>query len=445
MRSLCLGVCLAVWGVFLGGSAQADTWYLLYGHTGEIVPVSAKNNKAFTDFGTPTEVFSSNGMTFNLFYEDVRQGLGTGFDGSNGALARQRVREVLDTVADTLNETGSLDILFKVSLTSGSSFLGRAGTYYSVAPVFQTGLAFDRLQQGSKPAPNLEEINVEMDFGFNYNFTTAPTLFGQVDFSSVLLHEFTHGLGIASLANSSGQSAIGNDAFTQWNARIGVGQGGSPIWAGSPAAFVGNAANLTSQNLFYTGTQGNALYNQGVRPPIFAPASFSSGSSISHWATGQMVGGAVMEASIASGVDRREYSPADVGALIDIGYSNAAIPGEIAPTIYISGRAQIEEGDTLSLGVVPAAFTITDYQWYKDGAPLPGEENPSFSIPAITLADSGIYRVEVTGSSKAVSTFSEPHTVTVFPLGALPLGAGIALAGLVMGIALAGATTFRKP
>lgn len=280
--------------------------------------------------GPATDSFTANGITFNIWYQDVIDGSGFGFDdASNGAARRARLADTLTYAADVLNETGTLDIYVRPSLNSGASFLARAGTYFSGTPGFQTGSAFTRIDSASKPFINTEEIYVEVDFhaSFNWYSGTGNPGGSQYDLQSVLLHEVTHGLGILTLSEADGTGALQNadntyatfDSFTETS-------GGTRLWSGSPPSLQVAQSQLTSENLFWNGTNGVTAYNQsGTRPGIYAPNPFESGSSLSHWDTGNILGpDAVMEHAIAFGVANREYAPLEIGALKDIGWSNAA-------------------------------------------------------------------------------------------------------------------------
>lgn len=71
------------------------------------------------------------------------------------------------------------------------------------------------------------------------------------------------------------------------------------------------------------------------------------------------------------------------------------------------------EGSSTTLAVIAVGTEPLSYQWFKDGAPLPGATNRVFEIPALQLAEAGSYRVEV--SNTAGVTLSDPGIVTVQP------------------------------
>jgi hypothetical protein len=280
--------------------------------------------------GAPTIVLTPNGSTYNVWYLDIINATGNGFnDPVIGDEARARLQEVLTYVADVLNQPGTLDIVIEESDTAGNGALASAGTFFTGSAGFQNGTAFSRLSTGTKPFDGFEELFVTVDFGFPWNVGQADAEGEEFDLASVLLHEITHGLGVISLATNMGMPDPSGNTFTNWDAMMQTG-GGTNLFTGDPPAFNGglDISVYTSNNLFFAGSNAIAVYDQGgLRPGIYAPNPFESGSSISHWDTGNIVGGAVMEHAIAPAVTRRAYADFEIGALVDMGWTNAAVPG----------------------------------------------------------------------------------------------------------------------
>ena len=283
--------------------------------------------------------FTTNGITFNIWYLDLINNTTDGFgDATDGATRQTRLTEVLTYIASVLNETGTIDIVVEESETDGSGFLASAGTLNPCADGFWGGATLFRLVNGSKWfSDTTEEIFMTVDFGWTWYEGSGTNPGDQFDLLSILLHEITHGLGLVSLTDSAGVSLffpVGNcggsvSTFTTWNSKV-VTSGNSVLWSGNTPSLQVNVSELTSDDLFFNGTNATSLYNQGgTKPGVYAPASFVQGSSISHWDTGSIVGSAVMEHAIAPGVERRSYSPVDIGALIDIGYTSAAEPNAL--------------------------------------------------------------------------------------------------------------------
>lgn len=308
--------------VFLAFSGNAETIYRYSPATGAI-PATEK----VLPGGPPNDTLTRNGLTFNLFYMDVQNNTHTGFanDAATGPNAQSRLKEVLQYIADTLNAPGTLDLVVLESETDGIGYLAYAGTYFSGAPGWQPGASLYRLTNGSKPfGDTYEEMYMAVDFGRPWNLSTDPPGGGQVDFMSVVLHELTHGLGFVSLSDNTGVSLIAPNVFSFFDQKIVRRSDTAPLFSGSPPGFTANPADLTGGNLAWSGAAAYARYAQGVAPGIYAPATWAQGSSLSHWNTGNIVGGAVMEHAIVVGAMRRQWAPVDIGALIDIGYAGIA-------------------------------------------------------------------------------------------------------------------------
>lgn len=350
---------LAVALVMLTSSiAFAETIYRVAPHAD--VPVLAKDSaeKTLPNGVSPNLVVNRNGVKFNVWFEDIIDNNNKGFDSPvDGPAARARFEDALKYVADVINESGELDILVEVSLTNGTGALASAGTYYSNAAAFQDGSTLTRLKSGAKPFTNTEEIVCRVDFGYDWNFGTGDPANNEADFQSVLTHELTHGLGFASLSSSNGNSQIPG-VFTRLDQQMRRRTGNKVLFSGNPPSFVGVGSDLVSNDLFFNGTQANILYAQPTRPGLFAPSPFQLGSSLSHWDTNNIVGGAVMEHAISFGEQHREYAPVDIGGLVDIGYVNAADPNASPANLSVSPSGTVNLGSS-SIGVAKTQnFTI---------------------------------------------------------------------------------------
>lgn len=326
MRIRDYGMGLALLGLSVWAGAEPIVFYAP--HAGIIVRDSDEKTMPG---GAPTEVLTTGGITFRLFYTDIINSSGVGFDSpSVGANARARVNDTLTYLADVLHEQGTLDILFNESINdSGSGTLASAGTYYPGANGFFGGSTLARLHDpgDQKPFSNVEEIAVSVNFGKNWNFSSSPAVSPQYDFQSVLLHELTHGLGFASLSDNTGTSRffsqLSTKTYTIFDTLLRRRTGNVTLFSGSPPTFQVGASNLTSNDLSFAGSEAGQAYQPNPAPGIYAPSIFSQGSSLSHWDTNNIVGGAVMEHAIASGENHRAYSAVDLGALRDIGYLDA--------------------------------------------------------------------------------------------------------------------------
>jgi len=308
---------LAVAGV---STAPAANIVRVVPHTGEV--------SVLTDLPRPKQKASPNkftipgGATFNITYQDV----GSGFnDPTLGAGRRAVLEAVLTYVGTTLDVNGVCDILVETSQSDGTGALAAAGTYRFENDGYAAGFAFEHLTNGAVDPDlgnNLEDIFVQVDFGYVWNNTTGPVSVGQFDLYSVLLHEVTHGLGIASLSASNGSSVTVGTLATFDNQLHAV--GGAKLWDAS-LVFAGVPLTGGDNTIEFRGLNAQADYSNGVTfPRINTPASFLPGTSMAHWQpSAPTPSTAVMVPAISPNTERRVWHPFEIGALEDLGYSVA--------------------------------------------------------------------------------------------------------------------------
>ena len=327
---------------FFPSTSQGEQLIYFEPHTGFSEVVDTENPGKYAKLpGPPHAVIGGIGpsraggnLTFIVTYADVILNNGIGFDHpSLGAIRRDTAEAVLNYINVVLGETtgATIEIDFNESETDGVGFLAFAGTLYTASTGFSNGLAFLHITTGPDPSPPDPDIRVTVNFGFNWNSDRGTPALSEFDLFSVLLHEYTHGLGYANLTDAAGLSAISGTnpgkygVYAQLTERDDAGPVGTgsstAIWTGA-GSFSGLVADLTGDALVFVGT--NAVTAFGSNPRINSGSPFMSGSSLSHWDFA--VGSAVMVPGIPAGFKKRKYSAFEIGALIDLGYSSAAAP-----------------------------------------------------------------------------------------------------------------------
>lgn len=171
----------------------------------------------------------------------------------------------------------------------GSNVLGAAGATsgfrnFPGAPeqnVFYPVALANKLN-GSDLGTDLPDIFCSFNSTINWYFgTDGNTPSGQYDFVTVVLHELCHGLGFFSSVQVDGDQAsygildspIIFDTFIE--------NGAETLLTSLPTPSVEVLQFATSGNLFWNGAEGASGYT-GSLPPLYAPTSFSQGSSVSH-------------------------------------------------------------------------------------------------------------------------------------------------------------------
>jgi hypothetical protein len=214
-----------------------------------------------------------------------------------------------------------------------------------------------------------------------YGFGTPGA--NEIGFTTVLLHEITHGLGFASLVNpTDGSKASGNDdifsnnlfdlatglnfndgAETNQNREDAAISGTGLLWSGSNANT--NAVGLLTDG--FNDVDGDGTFESGDKIEMYAPGAIESGSSVSHFNT-DAAPNELMEPSYTEGQD-------DLGLALyllqDLGWSSTAnsvpeitavdqtVAEEDNIVVDISTWGSDDDNDALTYSVTACATNIT--------------------------------------------------------------------------------------
>lgn len=291
------------------------------------VPAKKLQKTTWYPDGVTLEVFYTSYITFNIAYSDPSD---TGFNDPAHPNRKRCLESALTYISNILRTVGTIDILVEVSEYDGAGAIAFAGSY-----VFENQTTFSRcfsqlrLLNGTKPVPNISEIQLTVDFGRNYyedpdNTTPASD---QLDFLSVLIHEFTHGFGFLSFVKEDGRTPTTSDnkyLYTVFDKFIY--KGTLALFAGSPPAFQGVSDDTTCNQLVFKSEHiTNYFGNDGLA--IYSKTPFLNGTSLNHWDPDRTgIINAVMNPRYTSGTTIRQYALADLCALKSIGYSNIQLP-----------------------------------------------------------------------------------------------------------------------
>ena len=247
---------------------------------------------------------------------------GTGSDStirSSGRLRRHTLHAILTYAGSFLDEPGSADILVSASQYDGSGPLAVAGPYVQMEIGFQPGFVWEHLTTGIDPSPNSSDALVTLDFGYRWNDDGDAIAPNEYDLYSVLLHELTHALGLFSVVGSDGRSVLLNSGdaglFSVADGLLARGSNGEDLYLSGGQV---NAAptDLVSGDVVFAGPSTTSAF--GAPVPVYTPARFEQGSSLSHWDVDD--DDAVMLPRLDRGIEKRRYLPWEVQLLADLGY-----------------------------------------------------------------------------------------------------------------------------
>ena len=270
--------------------------------------------------------------------------------------------------ASTISSTVPITIRACWADLGSTSILGYSGGYYvyknfSGAPYSNTYYASSLANalSGTDLGPGAFDMHITYNTNFGWYFgTDANPAPGTMDFVTVAAHEIAHGLNFSGSAKySSGIGSYGIDGYPMvYDIFMRDGSGNLLTNYTSPSSALGNL--LTSNNLWFHGS--NAMEANGEnRVKIYAPTSWSSGSSYSHldYNTFSSTVNKMMVFAISSGSAIHNPGPVTTGLLKDLGWQGAvSIPSGVL-------ASDGEYGDKVIISWNPSA-NATSYQVFRN-------------------------------------------------------------------------------
>ncbi len=176
------------------------------------------------------------------------------------------------------------------------------------------------------------DMYITYSSSFNwYTGTDGNTPSREYDLVSVAAHEIAHGLNFAGWMNYSGGSALyGYNGYPSIYENFLESLNGSKLTSYSnPSTALGSL--VTSNNLWWDGPNANAA-NGGSRVKIYAPSSWSPGSSYSHldYSTFSGTANSLMVYAIGSGSSQHNPGPVTKGILKDMGWTIQGTPEAVS-------------------------------------------------------------------------------------------------------------------
>ena len=261
-----------------------------------------------------------------------------------------------------------------------------ANTVFPLALAEQ--LTNQEIMDGSLPSTDIiATFSSTANFYFGLDGNTPG---GQVDFVSVVLHELGHGLGMLGFARVDDETTpteglLRNSGFVNvWDQFI---ENGTPADITSftdPSAAL--LSEFTGNNLFCNGPIAMAQ-NGNVKPSTYAPFSFSTGSSYSHWDENTYPPGdlnSLMTPFISPGEAIHSPGLVTLGFMEDMGWS------------ICGGTLKVNDFNVNSLKISPNPFTSSV------SISLPEGMGENFQIEIIDMNGRTIKSVEKTTKNNSI-------------------------------------------
>jgi hypothetical protein len=176
---------------------------------------------------------------------------------------------------------------------------------------------------------SMKDIRIIMNKNYTFYYgVDGKTPNGKHDYLTIMLHEITHGLGFFAQCGQNGAysytTSTGGGAGTPFpgafDRQLCKGLDGALL----PDLNQSERAALVISNNLYAGAPSSHLLeaNEGVRVKIYAPTTYNSGSSTSHW-DNSVTFPTFMKYSIGSGASNalHTFNDRKIGLMLDIGWT----------------------------------------------------------------------------------------------------------------------------
>lgn len=367
-------------------------------------PASTSTTTAGNGNCTITGAQSTIQLNFNSGFDDATAiaAVGGNLGTTVGAQRKLSFIKAGEIIADQVNSSQTLimDADFAgLSCTTNTAVLGSAGATTNTGNVnpmpdaavlntfYPIGLinAMGNADYGAGISDVTAQFNshigntgcLQASNGWYYGYDAPPSNY--IGFTTVLLHEVTHGLGFASLVDASGAKPSGlDDIFSNnlysklnsvnWSNAAGLSNAQRAASAISGDGLLWDASNVNTQaiGVLTAGFQDNdssSSFTSGDRVQMYAPNPVESGSSVSHFDT----------AAAPNELMEPQYTAGQMGLglalylLKDIGWSISAAASNTAPVMTAVDQSTNED----------TAKTIDASSWATDAD---GSDTLAFTV-----------------------------------------------------------------
>jgi len=337
--------------------------------------------------------------------------------------AKNQVQDAIDLWAENFDSKVPINVEATWSRSTSADILGsaRPDRYYAKfggAP--DSSLWYPSALANALAGKDLDSINPEIIIQINseadwdLDGLGRPTRF-EYDLKSVMIHELAHGLGFLStsayiLDRTKGQYVGILEQPTPFDAYSQTEDGNRLADLPSRSIELGKA--LTSK-LVWSGPEGIKA-NNGVKPLLYTPSTYESGSSVSHLDEDTFANtgsNTVITPSMAAGEVFTELGPVLLGMMRDL--RNKPAPGLAAgiPSEVLNAQALIADSSALIIFDEPANARTSQVREYIIKNVNTGKEVIATDSPAIItgLKNGTSYTFEIIASN---SMGASPKVVT---------------------------------
>ncbi|MES2307290.1 MAG: hypothetical protein V4507_00365 [Verrucomicrobiota bacterium] len=260
---------------------------------------------------------------------------GSGFNDSTlGAARRASLESAAALLGSWIGQSATVQM--DISSVNNSTYgYATASSVVSLSNGFNKTVIQNKIQTNGTSDLNGVASDGGMTFNFFYNWSYGDTVGASAyDFKSIALRQLTHALGfvsgISELGRGLNNASSGNaDSFLYFDQFLVDGLGNHLVVLSNgsdpfSATFDTSRFSDLTNGIYFKGTQAVAGY--GAPVPLYSPDVWEDGQSLSHLNNDSFLPDALMESSVTTGLMSRQWNPAELGIMKDLGYSLTAIP-----------------------------------------------------------------------------------------------------------------------
>ena len=251
---------------------------------------------------------------------------------------------------------------------------------------------------GSDLSPSSYDMNITYNTNFSWYYgTDGNTPASQYDLMTVVLHEICHGLNFSGSMRYSGGVGYWGTYPNIYDVFMRDGSGTELIDTGSyPKYSAALGSALTSNDIWFHGSQAMAA-NGGQRVKMYAPSTWSSGSSYSHldYITFNGTSNQLMVYAVSAGESVHDPGAVTKGLLEDLGWPTSSSCPSCSGTVALNGDT-FPAGQTCACtGTTISLLNVT----------VPNTATANFTATTSITVGSG-----TTFESGSTSTLTSPST-----------------------------------
>ncbi len=312
-----------------------------------------------------------------------------------------------------------LSVVWGNSASLGIGVLGQGGGVNMIdAGVLKTNLEYAWRDGGASVDPESSyDAYVCLNSDFSWNVGLGAPGSSQYDFTSVVMHEIGHALGFSgsyydynyTLTPTWGDAGWEVTALSAYDKNLRE----SATSTAAPTLYTNVFSGTPAGDKLYWGGQYAAAANGGARPTVYAPSSYSYGSSIYH--TDPDADG-LMNYQLTTGTTVRTPSAVETGMLKDMGWIVKCFWTRSGSTLNWQTAANWSQ---FGNATAPDAMTQVVFQGNLGGAPviqLGGDRaaqsvvfdaNATFTLGgtagSLTLASGGLTRTAASAGTQTIT------------------------------------------